>query len=189
MNLISLFITSILSGNIILSKALGINSSFEELKDRGESFKLGILFTIVVTLSSTFSYLLYHYVLEPNNIEYLKIISLIIIIILISIICMAIIKLISTSLYTSLNTYISLIILNSGVFGIILLSIQNEYKFEEVLIYSLGSSIGYLLITYIFSTINGRLGRAPIIRGFKGLPIILITLFIMSLIFTRYIAG
>jgi Na+-translocating ferredoxin:NAD+ oxidoreductase RnfA subunit len=189
MNLISLFITSIFSENIILSKVLGINSSFQDLKDRGKAFKIGVLFTIIVTIASTLSYFLYHYVLEPNNIEYLKIICFITIITFISIVCLALIKLISTSLYETLNSYILFIILNSGVFGIILLSIQNEYKLPEVLIYSLGSGTGYLLVTYIFSTINGRLGRAPIIRGFKGLPIMLITLFIISLIFTRYIGG
>jgi electron transport complex protein RnfA len=189
MNLVSIFTTSILSSNILLSKLLGINICFEDLKNRIETFKIGLLTTIITTLASIVSYLLYHYILEPNNIEYLKILLFIIIIIVVSIICMIVIKLISFPLYNSINSYTPLIIVNSGVLGIILLSIQSNYKLSEVIIYSFGSGIGYMLITYIFSSLNERLGRAPIIRGFKGLPIMFITLFIISLLFTRYIVG
>jgi electron transport complex protein RnfA len=189
MSLISLFTTSILSSNILLNKLLGVNIPFEDIKDRKEIYKIGLLTTIITTLASIVSYLLYYYILEPNNIEYLKIFLFIIIIIFVSIVCMIGVKLISPSSYESLNSYISLIMVNSSILGIILLSIQSNYKFLEVIVYSLGSGIGYMLVTYILSSLNERLGRAPIIRGFKGLPIIFITLFIMSLLFTRYIAG
>ena len=71
--------------------------------------------------------------------------------------------------------------------GIILLNVYNEYTFIETLVFSLGSSLGFLLVIYIFSTMRERMEGTPIIKSFKGFPIALITAGIMAMIFGRYV--
>ena len=55
-----------------------------------------------------------------------------------------------------------------------------------MLVYSLGISIGFTLVIYIFSTIRERLENANIPAAFKGAPIALITAGIMSIVFLGF---
>jgi electron transport complex protein RnfA len=189
MNLISLFITSILAENIILNRFLGMCSFFGVSKSEKGSIGMGIAVTLVVTLSSLVTYFLYYNILVPSDSEYLTTIIFILVIASFVQLIDIIIKKFFKPLRDTLGIYLPLISTNCAVFGIVLLNIYNEYTLSEVLIYALGSSIGYMIVIYIFSTIRERLDHAPIIRNFKGLPIAFITAFIMALVFTRYIGS
>ena len=85
------------------------------------------------------------------------------------------------------TAYLPLITTNCAVLGLTLLIINNDFKFMEMLVYSFSSSLGFTLVIYIFSTIRERLEVCNVPKYFKGIPIALITAFIMSLLFGRYI--
>lgn len=189
MNLISLFITSVLTENIILSKFLGMCPFFGISKKEEGTLGMGIAVVLVVMLSSLTTYYIYYYVLVPSHTTYLKTILFILVIASFVQLFDIIIKRFFLKLHKLLGIYLPLITTNCAVLGIVLLNIQKEYAFSEVIIYSLGSSLGYMLIIYIFSTIRERLDTAPITRSFKGLPIAFITAFVMALVFARYIGG
>ena len=91
------------------------------------------------------------------------------------------------NIYDSLGIYLPLITTNCAVLGVVLLNVTNNYTFLETIIYSLGSSIGFTLVIYVFSTIREKIEVSNVPKSFKGLPIALITAAIMSLLFTRYI--
>ena len=80
MSLISLFITSLLTENIILTKFLGICPFMGVSKKEDTAIKMGLAVTLVVTLSSIITYTLYHLVLIPNDAVYLKTIMFILVI-------------------------------------------------------------------------------------------------------------
>ena len=150
MNLISLFITSVLTENIVLTKFLGLCPFFGNSKKEKTALAMGLCVTLVTTLSS----------LIIKN-KYKK-------------------------LYKSLGIYLSLITTNCAVLGVVLLNINNNYNLLETIVYSLGSSIGFMLVIYVFSTIRERLEQSDIPKCFQGIPIALITASIMALIFERY---
>lgn len=52
-----------------------------------------------------------------------------------------------------------------------------------MLVYSIGSSLGFTLVIYIFASIRENLDDAP--KCFKGYPIAFIIAAIMALIFSR----
>lgn len=189
MSIISLFITSILTENIILSRFLGMCPFFGVSKQEKGTLGMGIAVILIVTLSSLTTYFIYYNVLVPSKTEYLKTILFILVIASFVQILDIIMKRFFKSLHKTLGIYLPLITTNCAVLGIVLLNIQNDYTILEVLAYSLGSSMGYMLVIYIFSTIRERMEHAPIIKSFRGLPIAFITAFIMALVFTRYIGG
>lgn len=189
MSLISLFVTSILTENIVLSKFLGMCSFFGISKNAKGTFGMGLAVTVVVTLSSITTYYLYYGILVPSHTEYLKTILFILVIASFVQLLDIIIKKYNKSLHELLGIYLPLITTNCAVLGIVLINIQNQYTIPQVLAYSLGSSIGYMIVIYIFGTIRERLDHAPIIKSFKGLPIAFITASIMALVFSRYIGG
>ena len=80
MNLISLFITSILTGNVVLNKFLGICPFIGTSNREKNALGMGVSVSIVVTISSILTYLIYHYILVPTNTTYLRTIIFILII-------------------------------------------------------------------------------------------------------------
>lgn len=189
MSFISLFVTSILTENIVLSRFLGMCPFFGVSKNERGTFGMGLAVMVVVTLSSLTTYFLYYNVLVPSHTEYLKTILFILVIASFVQLLDIIIKKYNKPLYDLLGIYLPLITTNCAVLGIVLLNIQNDYTLSQVLAYSLGSSAGYMMVIYIFGTIRERLEHAPIIKSFKGLPIAFITAFVMALVFARYIGG
>ena len=187
MSLINLLVTSILTGNIVITKFLGICPFIGTSNNSKNALAMGVSVTGVVTISSIITYLLYYYVLVPTNTTYLKTIVFILVIASMVQIVEIIIKNKSKKLYDSLGIYLPLITTNCAVLGVVLLNITSNYTLLETIVYSFGSSIGFTLVIYIFSTIRERLETSNVPASFKGIPIALITAAIMSLLFTRYI--
>lgn len=187
MNLISLFISSILTQNIVLTKFLGICPFVGVSNKEKSAFGMGLAVIFVIIISSIITYFLYHYLLLPSNTEYLRTILFILVIASFVQLTEIIVKRYFNSLYQLLGLYLPLITTNCAVLGIILLNVYNEYTFIETLVFSLGSSLGFLLVIYIFSTMRERMEGTPIIKSFKGFPIALITAGIMAMIFGRYV--
>ena len=187
MNLISLFITSILTENIVLTKFLGICPFVGTSKKEETAFKMGIAVTIVVTLSSIITYLLYTYLLVPTDTTYLKTLMFILVIASLVQLLEIVIKRYSKNLYKAFGIYLPLITTNCAVLGITLLNINNGFNFSEMLVYSIGSSIGFTLVIYLFSIIREYLAKKDVPKIFKGAPIAFITAGIMALIFGRIV--
>ena len=80
MNLISLFIVSILTENIVLTKFLGMCPFFGTSNKEKNAIAMGISVSIVVVLSSITTYFVSTYILIPTKTEYLKTIIFILII-------------------------------------------------------------------------------------------------------------
>lgn len=187
MNLISLFITGLLTENVILSKFLGICPFMGSSNKEKTALYMGSSVTIVVTISSIITYLIYHYVLVPTETTYLRTLMFILVIAFMVQLIEILLKRFLPKVHKSLGIYLPLITTNCAVLGITLLNINNDFKFMEMLVYSFSSSLGFTLVIYIFSTIRERLEVCNVPKYFKGIPIALITAFIMSLLFGRYI--
>lgn len=187
MNLISLFVMSFLTENIVLTKFLGICPFVGTSSKEKSAVGMGIAVTLVVTLSAIVTYLLYYYVLVPTNTVYLKTLSFVLVVACMVQMMEMLIKKYNSKLYQSLGIYLPLITTNCAVLGILLLNISNQYSFVEMLVYSVGSSFGFTLVIYIFSTIRENLNRRNVPSCFQGYPIALITASIMALLFARYI--
>ncbi len=187
MNLISLFITSILTKNIILIKFLGLCPFLGVSNKERSAISMGISVTIVMVIASIITFFLYNYVLIPLDITYLRTIIAILIIASLVQLLEIIIKRFFPSIQKLFSIYLPLITTNCAILGVILLNISYEYNFIEMLVFTIGSSLGYVLVLYLFSNIRVRLDNSPIPNGFKGIPIALIIASILSLLFVRYV--
>ena len=187
MNLISLFTMSILTQNIVLHRFLGICPFIGTSKSGKNAFSMGLSVTTVVTLASLITYFIYYYVLVPTNTTYLKTVAFILVIASLVQCLEILLKKYNKPLYETLGIYLPLITTNCAVLGVTLLTIGNEYNLIETLIFSIGSGVGFTLVSYVFGTIRERLEYADVPNCFKGYPIALITAAMMALLFTRYI--
>lgn len=187
MELINLFVTCLLVENVVLTKFLGLCPFIGTSKKSETAVGMGIAVTFVIVLSSIITYAIYHVLLIPTDSEYLTTIIFILVIAAMVQLIELLIKTYKPTLYKSMGIYLPLITTNCAVLGVTLLNIKMDYTFAETLVYSLGSSLGFLLVIYIFSSIRERLDKCNIPVPFKGTPIALITAAIMSIIFGRFI--
>ncbi len=181
-----LFFTSIFSSNIVLTKFLGLCPFFGTSTERKKAITMGFLVVLVVTLASLISYGLYYYVLVPYDAEYLKTITFILVIASLVQIFELLIRKFNKKLYESLGLYLPLITTNCAVLGVVLLNINNSYNLLETLVFSLGSSLGFMFIIYLFATIREYLDTRNMPTCFKGYPIAFIIAFIMTILFGRF---
>ncbi len=186
MKLISLFFTALLTENIVLTKFLGLCPLMGNSKKEENAYKMGLLVVITTVLSSIITYIFYFQILVPTNTTHLRTLVFIFTIASIVGILEILIKKYLPHVYRSMGLYIPLITTNCAVLGVSILTIDNAFSFLETVVYSLGSSMGFLLVIYVFSTLRMKLEKAPILEGFKGIPIAFITLGIIALLFTRY---
>lgn len=186
LSLISIFTTSILTSNIVLTKFLGICPFVGTSNKEKNALGMGISVMVVVTISSILTFLAYNYILVPTDTTYLRTVLFILIIASMVQIVDIILKKYFLQLHNSLGLYLPLITTNCAVLGIALLNVNNGYNLSEVLAFSIGSSLGFTLIIYIFSTIREKIETSNVPNSFKGYPIALITAAIMALLFSRY---
>jgi Na+-translocating ferredoxin:NAD+ oxidoreductase subunit A len=186
MSLINIFITSILTQNIVLQKFLGICPFVGTSDKEKHAVGMGLAVMTVVTISSLITYFIYHMVLVPTDTIYLK--TIIFILVIAS--CVQILDILMRNfipyLHKALGIYLPLITTNCAVLGIVLLNINNNYTLIETLVFSVGSSLGFTLAIYLFASMRERIEHAKIVEPLRGFPIALIMAGIMSLLFTRY---
>lgn len=184
MNLINLFLNSLLTENIVLTKFLGICPFMGTSNKENSALGMGLSTTIVILISSIITYLIYTFILIPTETTYLMTIMFILVIACTVQMLSLILKKNFRKLYDTLGIYLPLITTNCAVLGITLLNINNSFNFLEMIVYSLGSGLGFTLVIYIFASMRENIEP---IDSFKGLPIAFITAGIMALIFGRII--
>ncbi len=193
-NILTIAFSAFLIQNIVLTQFLGLCSFFGVGNKESSAIGMGLAVTFVITLSSIVTYTLYIFVLEPFNLEFLSTIAFILVISgLVQFVEMAIKKYVP-SLYKSLGVYLPLITTNCAVLGVALLNIEQistdaslSMNFTVMLAFSFFTALGYAFVIYLFSLIREQIARAPIHKSLNGVPIALITAFVMAMAFNGFI--
>ena len=172
MELVTLFISAVLINNIILTKYLGVCPFLGVSKSVKSSFGMGLAVT----------YGLYYTVLVPYNMEYLDLITFILVIASLVQFVEMVIKKFSPTLYKALGVYLPLITTNCAVLGTALLNIREGYTFAQMLVNSIAVPVGFMLVMLIFATIRERLELSKTPEHFKGNAISLIVAALMAMI-------
>ena len=185
MNIFISFILAILSSmlidNVVLSRFYGICPFLGVSKKVNSSFGMGLAVTFVIILATLICWPLYNYVLLPAGIKYLDTVAYILVIASLVQLVGLFIKKFSPSLYKSLGIYLPLITTNCAVLGVAQSNTDQGLTFLNSIANAVGTSLGFLLIIVVFSTIRVRLESANTPKAFKGLPIALITAAIMAI--------
>ena len=201
MNVISIIIACMLTSNIILSSFLGVCPFLGLSKNPKNAFGMGIALTFVVTMSAIICYAIERFILQPLELDYLQLIVFILIIASFVQFVEFFIKKYFKSLYNALGIYLPLITTNCVVLyvtkqicdvpalmaGLGLSSdlISNGgFDFLFAMVYALGTGCGYFLVIFIFSTIREKVDHAPVVKGFEGAGIALVTTAILALAIT-----
>ncbi|HEY8390193.1 MAG TPA: Rnf-Nqr domain containing protein [Clostridia bacterium] len=180
--IISTFITAVFTENIVFHYTYGMCPFLGVSKKTNTALGMGLTVTLVITISSIFSYLIYNYLLVPFELEYLKILLFILIIAAFVQLIEILLKRFIPVLYKALGIYLPLVTTNCAVLGTANLVL--DMSFVKMVIYSFGIGLGFLMALLLMSGIRERLEKADVPKPFKGFPIALIIACIMALAFS-----
>ncbi len=172
--MIELFIGSIFLSNILFTKYLGIRV------DKKDSLYISLLTTIVTIIAGIINYLTYK-LLNSLNAIYLRNIIFILTITIVSSLVVMIYKMITKND----NDILPMVVSNSIILGVSLIVTNSGYNVIYALTYIVGVSIGYILIMTFIYYLGLELNKRKVLISFRGYPIILIVLGILSMILGR----
>ena len=178
-----LVVTTILANNVVLSQFLGICSFLGVSQKTETASGMGGALTFVLTLASFVCGVLYHLVLVPFHLEYLRTIVFILIVAALVQFVEMFLKKYMRSLYEALGIYLPLITTNCAVLGVALLNVQKDYDILTGTIYGLATAIGYWVAIVIMSYLREKMADNEIPRPFQGFPIVMVTAALMSIAF------
>ena len=151
------------------------------------ALSMGLAVTFVMSITAVVSWIINHLILIPYSLDYLQIVSFILVIASLVQLVEMFIRKISPPLYQALGIYLPLITTNCAIMGLALLAAKQEYSFVETVIFGVGSGIGFTLAIILMAGIREQLDLADVPEPLKGAGISLIVAGIMALAFNGFI--
>ena len=140
-----LAINAILVENLCLVKFLGICPFLGVSKKTDTAIGMGLAVTFIMTLSSFITWLVYHLILAPAKLEYLRTIAFILVIAALVQFVETALKKMIPSLYSALGIYLPLITTNCAVLGIAITNITENYGLVFSILNGMFCALGFTL--------------------------------------------
>ena len=182
-NLIVIFLAAVFTENILLARFLGMCSFLAVSGQLKTAAGLGGAVTFVMAFTTVLNWIVYHALLEPLGLEYLRFIAFIIVIAAFVQFVEIVIERASPVLYYALGIFLPLITVNCAILGVSLFMIIREFNVIEAFAYGAGSGVGWAVAIVAMAGIRERMKNARVPRGLEGPGITLIIAGIMALAF------
>ena len=184
--MMAIIISAIFVNNFVLMRFLGICPFLGVSKQLDSAVGMGAAVIFVMVLASLGSYLIYHNVLVPNNMVYLRTISFIIIIAGLVQLVEMILQKFSPALYDALGIYLPLITTNCAILGVAVLNIEEKFSLGYSLIHAVAAGIGFTLALVLMAGLRERMETSNVPESLKGLPIAFLIAGAMSIAFLGF---
>ncbi len=182
-----IFFSAMVANNIILVRFLGLCSFFGVSNKLETSLSMSFAVLFVMTMATFVSWNIYHLLLLPLNLVFLRTLVFIIVIAWLVQIVEMFLRKIFPFLYRAMGVYLPLITTNCAILGTAFLIVDYKYNLVESIVFAVGVSLGYMLSIVVFASMRERLENAPIPDSMKGYPIAFILAGLMSLSFMGFI--
>jgi len=184
--LLSIIFIYILVENFVLQRFFGICPFLGVSRKMETAVGMSMAVIFVMTMATLVTWLLYTFVLEPFNLEYLQIVTFILVIASLVQLVETTLRKISPTLYQGLGIFLPLITTNCAIMAVALLAVREEFTFIEAVVFGIAASLGFSLALVIMAGIRERLELADIPDVLQGSAVTLITAGILSLAFQGF---
>ena len=181
-----IFVSAIFVNNIVLSQFLGICPFLGVSKKIDTALGMGMAVAFVLTISTTVTFLVQKYVLDPLSLQYLQTITFVLVIAALVQMVEIVLKKVSPVLYQSLGIFLPLITTNCAVLGVAILVIQKDFSLIESIVYSVATALGFALALVVFAGLREQLSLVSVPKAMKGVAVVLVTAGLLSLAFMGF---
>jgi H+/Na+-translocating ferredoxin:NAD+ oxidoreductase subunit A len=185
-SLFQIFMDGVFIKNFLIIQFLGLCSFVGVTKDTKSAAGMSGAVIFVMTLAATVSFLIYNFVLVPLKLEFLDLISFIVVIAALVQLVEFVVRKNVPSLYRSLGIYLPLITTNCAVLGVVLLNVLNEYSFIQSVVFGASAGLGYALVMLMMSGIRERTTLVNVPSSMRGLPHAFLIATMLSMAFVNY---
>jgi len=182
----ALAVAAIFVQNFVLMRFLGLCPYIGVSKKLDSALGMGMAVIFVMTMASTFTWLIQTYFLVPLKLEFLQTIAFILTIASLVQLVEMIIQKTAPALYKALGVFLPLITTNCAVLGVAILNINDKLNFIESVFNGFFAGIGFTLVLLLMAGIRERLEKSEIPRSMKGMPIAMIVAGCMALAFLGF---
>jgi len=202
----TIMLSMVLVSNFVLSRFLGLCPFIGVTKRTDSAVGMGMAVTFVMTLASSVTWVVYHYVLLPQSesgfnvfagiigsdtslVSVLKTVSYILVIATLVQLVELVMRKTVPALYQALGIYLPLITTNCAVLGVALLNTTDTPEvltFWAATIQGFFGGVGFMVVMILMSGVRERLEVMPVPEAMKGVPIAFICTALMALAFTGF---
>jgi len=186
LNIFLILLSAMMVNNILLIRFIALCAFFGISNSIKTSIGMGMAVIFVMVMATAVSWPVYHFVLVPLKLEYLRTAAFILTIATFVQLEEMFIRRMFPPLYRAMGIYLPLIVVNCAVLAAAFLCIDYRLDFAKSMVYTIGVSLGYFIAIVMFAAIREVVDYAPVPSLFKGHPIAFITASLMSLAFLGF---
>ena len=168
---LTLFISSVIINNFVLTRFLGLCIFFGVSKNLNASIGMGMAVTSVLTFSSMLAWVVYHFVLLPFHLTFLTTVVFVLLIASFVQLLEMIIKKQAPALYNMWGIYLLLIATNCIVLSVPLLNVESSYTFLMSVVNAIGAGFGFAIAIILMASLREKLRLADVPKPLQGLGI------------------
>ena len=180
-----IFINALLANNFVLAMFLGLCPFLGVSGKLDTAFPMGVATTFVMLVASLCAYGL-NVLLTTFQLEFLRLISYIVIIASAVQLVEMVLKKYSPALFRALGIYLPLITTNCAVLGVALFQTAREYDFLQSLTFAIGGGAGFTLALVLMASVRERLQLSAVPSVAQGTALSLMLAGILSLAFMGF---
>jgi len=184
--LLLIVLAAALVNNFVLVQFLGLCPAMGASRRLEGAMGMALATGLVLTTASGLSYLVDRFLLQPFDLQYLKLLSFIVVIAASMQLCELLIRRFSPLLHRLLGIYVPLLASNCALLGVALLNSTASRSFVAALFYGAGASLGFGLALALIAGLRERLQHADVPLPFRGAAIVFVTAGILSLAFLGF---
>ena len=184
--LFKIIIATIFVSNYVLGQFLGICPTLGVTSKVETARGMGFAVIFVIVLATVITWFIQHYILDVFNVQYLQTVVFILVIATLVQSVETVMKKSMPALYGALGVYLPLITTNCIVLGVAIKNINESYNLLETTINAAAAAVGFLIALVILASIREKIEDNDLPEAFKGGPITLITLGLMSIAFMGF---
>ena len=186
LNIFLILLSAMMVNNILLIRFIALCSFFGISNSIKTSIGMGMAVIFVMVMATAVSWPVYHFMLVPLNLVYLRTAAFILTIATFVQLEEMFIRRMFPPLYRAMGIYLPLIVVNCAVLAAAFLCIDYNLDFTKSVVYTIGVSFGYFIAIVMFAAIREVVDHAPVPTMFRGHPIAFITASLMSLAFLGF---
>ena len=180
---LSMLILAIFLENTVFTRALGTSTVLLMLRKKANLLLFGGVLTLITVIASVLAFWVNPLLADSPNKYYVTPIVYVLIISLVYIVALVVVKRLLKSLAEELVPMIHLSAFNCAVFGALLLANSYKMTLASTIGFGLGSGLGFTLAALMLAISYNYLNSDNIPKAFRGFPITMIYVGILSLAF------
>lgn len=173
--------TALAVENALFFRVLGLNKYVLFLKSPKTGILYGGVFTSVLTISSLLVSLVNYLLQGSARTGFLRAPAYFLSTALVYIAAYMLTKRFSPQIFAAIKDILPLSTFNTALFGVFYVSAMNAFNIFQTTGYALGAGAGYTAAILILYYARKRLAMSQVPRSFRGLPILLVYIGLLSL--------